>query len=274
MCQNGKVILQLYEAFLKEIPLETYRKELMSVKTVEQDLPRALNPLSALYAKYWFDVDTPASDVQFLGYEDFFKEWWESHQTDIEEFRTKYFWGCTCEFVRLGFKARLYRTFISVLTQFHFCYSWRAYCEAPVVASADLDMKGIDACVHFRDKQVGLQVKKVTYRREAAGEGRFARRGLTVDYVVEVPYTIEKAEDCQSKKLKARSADTRRRYELFEWLASALQRRLDNGFVVFSRDYPRSIETLLAKIAMGDSMEQRYCAWQETMKLIRELKAT
>lgn len=42
-------ICEQFEVFLASIPLETYRNELMQIKTVERDLPSSLNPLTELY---------------------------------------------------------------------------------------------------------------------------------------------------------------------------------------------------------------------------------
>ncbi len=42
---TAQKLLQAFEDFLASIPLERYRQELLPVKTVEQDLPKSLNPL-------------------------------------------------------------------------------------------------------------------------------------------------------------------------------------------------------------------------------------
>lgn len=232
--------LSAFEQFLESIPLDRYREELMPVKTVEQDLPPELNPLPAMYSAFW--VEKP---VRFPDYEAFFDRWWKEHLEPLDAFIRRYFWGCSHEFVFLGFKARLYRTLISVLTQFHFGYSWRAYCALPLEASAELDMKGIDGLVHCGNVVVALQVKKETYRPEARGSGRFARRKVSVDWAVEVPYTIAPADELRSKAQRARTPESRERYRLLLFLAEQMQRRLANGFVVFRPEYPRRVERLI-----------------------------
>lgn len=235
--------LQEFEAFLAGIPLDHYRSELMPVKTVEQDLPRALNPLPDIYEAYW---NPEPSEKRFPSYEEFFARWWKSHLEPLDAFISQYFWGCSLAFVRLGFKARLYRTLMSVLTQFHFAYAWQAHCQTSLQASAELDMKGLDALVNLASgEQVALQVKKETYRSEARGAGRFARRSQQYDLVVEVPYTITGAEEWHSRLRRARRPETSERYRLFALLAETLQRRLPNGFVVFQPEYPRLVERLI-----------------------------
>ncbi|GEM_PF-5201025 len=63
--------LERFEAFLSSIPLERYREELVPIKTVEQDLPKDLNPLPSIYASYWLP-----ETAKFPDYEEFFNKWW------------------------------------------------------------------------------------------------------------------------------------------------------------------------------------------------------
>jgi len=238
-----QLVLMSFEEFLSSIPLDRYREELLTVKTVEQDLPKALNPLPDIYSNYW------VSEVrQFPNYDEFFDNWWRDHQNQINEFKNKYFWGCSCEFVRLGFKARLYRTLISVLTQFHFSYTWLANCQMPLYTSAEIDMKGIDAVIQPKEGiTIALQIKKETYRKEARGKGVFVEKGKKAKMVIEVPYTITTPEEWHKLEEAARKEATKKRYSLFRWLSSALQRRLSNGFIVFEPLYPRLVERYIAQ---------------------------
>lgn len=256
--------LSAFERFLESIPLDLYRKELMSVKTVEQDLPPELNPLPAVYSAFW--VEEP---VRFPNYEEFFDGWWKEHLEPLDTFIRRYFWGCSHEFVFQGFKARLYRTWISVLTQFHFGYSWRAYCTLPLEASAELDMRGIDGLVRCGDATVALQIKKETYRSEARGPGRFARRKVTVDWVLEVPYTIARVDEWRTKVDKARTSETRESYGLLMFLAEEMQRWLTNGFVVFHHKYPILVERLIHDRV--DHGMRSDLPWDETLGALRRM---
>ncbi len=252
-------LLRAFEEFLATIPLERYREELMPVKTVEQDLPKALNPLPDLYEAYWTETLKT-----FPNYDQFFQNWWRSHLEPLDDFIRQYFWGCSRDFVYLGFKARLYRTFISVLTQFHFAYAWKAFCSLPLEASPDLDMSGIDALVWCGEFRVALQVKKETYRAEARERGRFARRQQKVDLIVEVPYTVTPAEEWRKRRERAKTPKTQEQYNLFVFLAEHLQRWLPNGFVVFQPDYPRLVERLICE---GAKKGQRgFIGWRETLE--------
>jgi len=254
------VLANYYEEFLATVPLGEYRQTLMPIKTVEQDLPKDLNPLPDIYAHYWVE-DIPAKG--FPSYEVFFDKWWCEHLQALDRFVAQYFWGCSRDFVRTGFKARLYRTLISVLTQFHFAYLWREVCTLPLTASAELDMAGIDAIVAMPDGKIVLSVKKVTYRREAAGEGRFSGSKQMEQWkqVVEVAYTADSPENWADKERRARQTHTRERFHLYYKLAAQLQRQLPNGFVVFRPEYPLGVERLLATLPS----EEKYISWERTL---------
>ncbi|MEM3147208.1 MAG: TaqI family restriction endonuclease [Archaeoglobaceae archaeon] len=251
--------LERFEAFLSTIPLERYREELVPIKTVEQDLPKDLNPLPSIYASYWLP-----ETAKFPDYEEFFNKWWTEHLKPLDAFIRKYFWGCSHEFVYLGFKARIYRTLVSVLTQFHFSYSWLAYCTLPLEASAELDMQGIDALVTVRNVKVALQVKKETYRTEAREGGRFARRKVQTQLVLEVPYTITRYDEWQRRAMKARTDETKEQARLFALLAEKFQQWLPNGFVIFQPDYPCLIEQIILESIQQD--RQGVIGWRETLK--------
>jgi len=45
--------LETFERFLASLDLESYQQKYRPIKTVEQDLPRELNPLPDLYEHYW-----------------------------------------------------------------------------------------------------------------------------------------------------------------------------------------------------------------------------
>lgn len=254
-------VLHKFEEFLSSIPLSRYRDELLNVKTVEQDLPKSLNPLPAIYGTYW------TNRVQeFPQYEKFFSDWWESNLKQIDKFVQKYFWGCSWEFVRTGFKARLYRTFVSVLTQFHFCYSWLTYCRHPLEASWELDMKGVDAVIKTDRQSVALQIKKETYRAEAEVGKRFARKKKEYTLVLEIPYTLTYPEEWLRRSSRARSEVRREHAELFYFCASKLQRWLENGFVVFRPEYPIHVEGLV-ETNLGRTA---YLDWREVMVGIKK----
>lgn len=149
--------LEAFEDFLKRLDLKAYQHKYRPIKTVEQDLPRELNPLPDLYEHYW---KPGGGTLSFPSFEAFFDGWWEKHLKPLDEFIRKYFWGCSYEFVRLGLEARLYRTAVSIWTQFHFCYRWNASCKLALEATPELDAEGIDALIQTRERPTGIQLKR------------------------------------------------------------------------------------------------------------------
>lgn len=173
--------LQLYRRFLESIPLEKYRDELKDVKWVEQDLYPELLPQESMFSLYW-------QEHKFLDFESWFEAFWqelhkdESKLSALRNFKAYYFDKHNDGWFKLGFKARMYRTWTAVLTQLDFCYMFDFICEKrqlniKLECNAALDVKGIDA----RVGSVNLGIGKMTQRKEARG----AQRNIFV-----VPYAV------------------------------------------------------------------------------------
>jgi len=249
-----------FEDFLARIPLERY-SELREIKTVEQDLPKSINPMYMLYEYYW-------DEKRFVDFDQFFDEYWNRNIEEIMEFKEKYFWGCTDEFVRIGFRARIFRTWVSFLTQLHFMYLWNNLFEEKVVANAELDMKGIDGKVFIADRYVGFQVKKISYRREVR-ERKFivTRRKTGVDMVVEIPYSVAYPDDLEQRIKRARSEETRSRYMRELTLIRRFLHRLNNGFVVFMPEYPQGVYNIIFDI-LRQGRSRDVLRWDELLELL------
>jgi len=242
--------LRKYEDFLEGIDLVSYAK-LRKIKTVEQDLPKSLNPLPLIYRFYWEEKD-------FLSYEDFFKTYWEGNLHAVMEFVRKYFYGCSLQFVEEGFKARIYRTWISLLTQFHFQYLWtELFSERyPLEASADLDLAGIDSRIFIGDKSVGVQIKKVSYRREASQRRFTKRQRRLVSVICEVPYLVIDIEEV-NKKLNSKRTKEETKAKLMA-LFSFFEENfkvLSNGFVIFKKNYLERIKEVLLYVVNSQDKE-------------------
>ncbi|MCD6167897.1 MAG: TaqI family restriction endonuclease [Caldisericia bacterium] len=243
MTRNWKEDLKKFENFLKKINIEKYAY-LRQIKTVEQDLPRELLPLKIFYRYYWETTD-------FKDYDEVFKIYWsEKLNPYIYEFIKKYFYGCSLQFVEEGFRARLYRIWMSILTQFHFQYLWNALFVEKIISSAELDMMGIDAIVALDNIKVAIQVKKVSYRREAS-DRRFTRRQQThADIIVEVPYLVIDIEELKNKLENPRvreSTKIKSQNALDVFNKNFI--KLDNEFVIFREEYLKhTYQVILKKI--------------------------
>ncbi len=233
--------LSKFEEFLRSIDIQKYAY-LRKIKTVEQDLPRHLLPLEIFYRHYWDTTD-------FKDYDEIFGIYWaEKLHPHIYEFIKKYFYGCSIQFVEEGFRARLYRIWMSILTQFHFQYLWNALFPEKILSSAELDMMGIDAIVEFRNIKVAIQVKKVSYRREAS-ERRFTKRQRSYsDIIVEVPYLVVDVEELKSKLENPRVREsTKLKYKSILNIFNENFIKLRNGFVIFKKEYLTSVYQVILK---------------------------
>ncbi|NPA32531.1 MAG: TaqI family restriction endonuclease [Aquificae bacterium] len=231
--------LKEFEEFLKGIDLKKY-EDLRKIKTVEQDLPKPLNPLPLLYGYYWEKRD-------FIDFDEFFNKYWKQNPEALMEFIERYFYGCSLQFVKEGLRARIFRTWVSVLTQFHFQYVWEEYFPEPLEANPELDMKGIDTLVSFGEMKVGVQIKKISYRKEASERKFTKRQRKYVDMLVEVPYLVVKKEEL-FKKTKSGREDTKKRAETLLGFFEKNFKVLGNGFIVFKRGY---VEIVRERIKEG-----------------------
>jgi len=238
MKRGWKKDLSKFENFLKNIDIGKYA-HLRKIKTVEQDLPRDLLPLEIYYKYYWYTTD-------FKDYDEVFTIYWYEKLNHIWEFSKKYFYGCSIQFIEEGFKARLYRIWMSILTQFHFQYLWNALFEEKLESNPDLDIKGIDAVVKLNDIKIGIQIKKISYRREAS-ERRFTNRQKKyVDIIVEVPYLVIDKNEIKRKIENSRIKEENRK--TYENLLRAFEEnfiQLENGFVIFKEKYLEHIRNII-----------------------------
>ena len=218
-----------YRDFLATIPLDKYRKELKDIKWVEQDLPKEILPLASIFKYYW-------EERQFLDFDKWFDTFWKDINTNslckevLNQFKKYYFDKDNNGWFKKGFRARMYRTWVSVLTQMDFCYLFQFLCEREgkilsLECNAALDARGIDAKVG----NIGFQVAKISNRKEA----RSASKKKTL---VTIPYAVFNIEEFERKIQSPRVKDKKG----YQNSMKAFQKyfiRLKNGFVVFGEAY-------------------------------------
>jgi len=230
--------LAKFERFLESIPIQKYAY-LRKIKTVEQDLPRDLLPLEIYYKYYWYTTN-------FKDFDEIFKIYWKKKYKYIYKFIKKYFYGCSLQFVEEGFKARLYRIWMSILTQFHFQYLWNALFNEKLTSSPELDMIGIDAIVELNNMKVAIQIKKVSYRREASSRRFTKRQQRYADIIVEIPYLVIDIDELKNKisNPKVRE-DTKIRIKRALDVFNSNFMKLKNGFVIFKKEYLENIRRII-----------------------------
>ena len=216
-----------FEDFLKSVDLVGYRIKYRPVKIVEMDLPKNIQAIEMLYKVYWDRKD-------FLSYDNFYNEYYASKKSDLELFRKKVTM-CTDCFYR-GLKARIYRTWASLITQIHAGYvAESVFGKGTVAMSAELDHDGADFQVKYRGIILNYQVKKDSFSREVRKEKETGKviKGKFIDIKYQVP-----SDDYffHPKKLNGE-------YKLpyLRFVQNKELKRLPNGFVVFT---PLVFETM------------------------------
>jgi hypothetical protein len=229
-----------FREFLKTIDLDKYRMLLKDKKYVEQDLPEGVvkEMLKSLYEYYWVNK-------QFLSFDDWFNAIW-SRVTKLKEFKDFiwYYWHMTLgkdkdwdEWFKVGFKARLYRTWTAVLTQFDFMYTFACVLEEkgmkmPILASPELNAKGIDLRLRVEDNLIDIQVSKVSQRKDV--------RGKTGKGVIVIPYPVVSRRDLVGRPNILNIFD--KYYE-----------ELENGFIVFKK---KLAEEVLNRMLRGEDVSR------------------
>jgi len=228
-------LLDCYRRFLESIPLAKFRAELKDIKWVEQDLYPRILPLSSLFRNYWHERS-------FDDFETWFEHFWlELHSNpqsfeELQRFKKYYFDKDDNGWFKKGFKARMYRTWVSFLTQLDFCYLFVSACEKQgktykLETNAELDQQGID----FRINQIDFQVKKITQRKEARPSESGKKRLI-------IPYAVYDIDDFERRAHSDRvSPESKTAYQksLQAFLNYFIQ--LKNGFVVFNENYVTQI---------------------------------
>ncbi len=259
MVRDWKDDLKRFEDFLKSLNLKKYAY-LRVIKTVEQDLGKELLPLDIYYKFYW---DTS----NFKDYEDIFHIYWsEKLNPYIYNFIKKYFYGCSLQFVEEGFKARMYRIWMAVLTQFHFQYLWNALFKEKILSTPSLDLLGLDGVVEIEGVRVGIQIKKISYRREASARRFTKRQRSYADLLAEIPYLVLDKEEIINKLNNPRVKEKNKvKYKKALMVFEENFTQYENGFVVFKERYLRKIRKILME-RVGEMGEGGMIPYYEFLK--------
>tara|TARA_B100000989_G_C19467810_1_gene439194 strand:- start:162 stop:839 length:678 start_codon:yes stop_codon:yes gene_type:complete len=147
-----------FNKFLKDVDLKKYREKYSKIKTVELDLPKNIQCIRKCYEYYW-------EKFELLSFEKFYEKHLDAIKDELENFRKKSFFSH--ETFYLGYPARMYRTWASLITQIQGGYVASSI-HHKVNMSADLDYSGIDFQIYFNDEDfINIQIKKETLSREA-----------------------------------------------------------------------------------------------------------
>jgi hypothetical protein len=222
-----------FREFLKTIDLDRYREEFKDKKYVEQDLPNGVVNimLNSLYENYW-------QKKNFLSFDTWFEVVWDKiiDLTEFIEFVRYYYYRKLGEdkkwdkWFKEGVKARLYRTWTAILTQFDFSYTVICVKEEKgynfsFFASPELDKRGVDLQLGISSNYIDFQIYKISERKEA----REVRKNI-----IRVPYPVISRKTL-IEKIKSRYVRKKSTYETMLKTFDKYYEELDNGFIVFKK---------------------------------------
>ncbi|MDR3306715.1 MAG: TaqI family restriction endonuclease [Endomicrobium sp.] len=213
-----------FDNFIKTIDLDSFRKKYSHIKIVEMDLPRSVQVLKTMYRVYWNEADLS----NILNFEECYKIYYNELKDDIEKFRIKAEMCSVC--FGKGLKARIYRTWASIITQIHAGYvAETIFGEASILMNDELDHTGKDFIVSYNGKTIPIQVKKESKRPES----RILRIGNNDNSVINIKYCAPNPKDFQNPRYVKTGELKPQVLDFIEFSKNGILTRYDNGFVAF-----------------------------------------
>ena len=211
--------LEKFDKFLQTVPLKDYRKKYSTIKIVEMDLPKDIQAIELLYKVYW-------EEKKFITFEEFYKRYAKEKGDLLEKFRQKTTMCKDC-FYR-GIEARIYRTWVGLITQIHGGYvAESVFGKGTVSMSRELDSLGVDIRVEYKNRILNYQVKKTSFSGVMSRVPLPRKKkndGENIDIKYEVPTCLS---DTKTKKGEFRLPYLR-------FLKDKRTKAFNNGFVVFT----------------------------------------
>lgn len=219
--------LEKFEKLLKNINLDGYRKKYRPIKIVEMDLPKNIQAIDLLYKVYW-------DNRNFVDFNEFYQEYLKEYKEALEGFREKITMCKDC-FYR-GLPARIYRTWVSIITQIHAGYvAESVFGNNSVQMSGELDRRGADFRVSYKGLKLNYQVKKKSQSREVRIAKKVKKANQLDGRFIDIKYEVPNY-DIIKNPYKKNGKELRKPYLDFKknYLDKNFLRVFPNGFVVFT----------------------------------------
>lgn len=211
-----------FNSFLEKIDLKKYRERYVQIKLVEMDLPKDIQALDLLYLYYW-DQKT------FKDFDAFYKSYLKTYEVELENFRQKITMCKDC-FYR-GLPARIYRTWASIITQIHAGYiAGSVFGIENIEMSTELDRKNADIRVKYKGNILNYQIKKNTQSREVR-KSKTSKRMLEGEHI-DLEYKVPPRDIFENPRKK----DGEKRKPIIDFEKNKNLKRLDNGFIIFTKE--------------------------------------
>lgn len=261
--EYNKTIISQYkenfESFLKKLKLDEYRKKYKNIKVFEADMDKNIQAIEAIYDIYWKRLISRDKSTNFPTFEVFYNKYYltRTMKRRIILFNRKRIGLCHRCLLK-GLRARIYRTWISILTQIQ-----AAYCCAEVFGienvrqSVSLDHMGIDIKILYKNKKIGIQIKKETERSEIKNRKPTKKESKEVSEIKEIHYKVITEKEILNPVYKKNG----KKYKKGEFKPFAKDYgldnpldvsrpyliRLNNGFTIFTTKYFLEIKDELDK---------------------------
>ena len=227
--------LNVFEKFLHDIDLNAYRETYSRIKTVEMDLPRDIQALDTIYDIYW--NDSYVLEGAPLTFDEFYDEYYKRCESKINDFWDKSGFDKECQCFQRGLKARIYRTWASIITQIHAGYvAESVFGKGSVRQSTELDHSGIDMLVNYKGNEIKIQIKKESKRPEIS---RMYRAEVNSEGFYNIWYIVPSKDDYNNPfyKVGAKKGQYRECVKHFVKYnkENGTLDRLNNGFVIFTK---------------------------------------
>jgi hypothetical protein len=218
--------LNKFDNFVKTINLDGYRKKYSQIKIVEMDLPRNIQALKTIYKYYWSDINID----NIPDFEKYYDLYYGELKDDIEQFRIKTEMCKEC--FNKGLKARIYRTWASIITQIHAGYvAEDVFGNSSIDMNDELDHAGKDFVITYNSKTVPIQIKKESKRPES----RILRQSSKNNgFIVNIKYCVPNANDFKNPRYKKTNEIKPQMLDFIAFSQDGILDRYQNGFVVFT----------------------------------------
>jgi len=219
-----------FDRFVKTIDLEKYRLKYSHIKIVEMDLPINIQALKTIYKYYWSEIDID----NITDFEEYYDLYYNDCREDIRAFQIKTEMCEDC--FNKGLKARIYRTWASLITQIHAGYvAENVFGNNSVEMNDVLDHSGKDFVITYNNKSIPIQVKKETHRPEARIIRKDSDDIISIFYCVPSRNDFEHPHYVRTGKIKPQMLD------FIKYSDNGILDRYDNGFVVFTEKVFRDL---------------------------------
>lgn len=205
--------LDVYEKFLESLELNP---DFSMLKTVEMDLKGELNPTEELNRLFY-------DENKWLNLEDFFDHYLQINKDVLKKRICSLKWE---EFEK-GLKARIYRTQVGLLTEYHaFFMAKKVFGEEKVKRCVGLDRLGVDFQIFHNNDIYNIHIFVDTPRSWGYRDFKSTHKNVegVGGFHINLPYSLSEGKINSLRKLK-------------------------NGFGVYTEEY---IEYLKREIDKGD----------------------